>query len=53
MHQPESIQGKEKHKILWDFVIKMDHFFVIPMVHLIPTRKLDLTLINKKNILVI
>ena len=25
LHKPESVLEKETHKILWDFVIQMDH----------------------------
>ena len=41
MHKPESVNENEKHKILWDFEIQTDH--------LIPTKKLDLMIINQKN----
>ena len=40
MHKPESVLENETHKILWDFEIKTDH--------LIPARRPDLVLINKK-----
>ena len=41
MHKPESvIETHKTHKILWDFEIKTDH--------LIPARRPDLLLINKK-----
>ena len=40
MHKPESVIENETHKILWDFEIKTDH--------LIPARRPDLVLINKK-----
>ena len=40
MHKQESIQENEKHKIILDFKISKDH--------LIPTRRTDLGLINKK-----
>ena len=40
MHKPESVLKNETHKILWDFEIKTDH--------LIPAKRLDLVLINKK-----
>ena len=40
MHKPEFVFENETHKILLDFVIKTDH--------LIPARRPDLQLINKK-----
>ena len=40
MHKPESVLENETHKILWDFEIKTDH--------LIPARRPDLVLINRK-----
>ena len=40
MHKPESVLENETHTILWDFEIKTDH--------LIPARRPDLVLINKK-----
>ena len=40
MHKPESVLENETFKILWDFEIQTDH--------LIPTRKSDLVIINKK-----
>ena len=40
MHKQESILENEMHKILWDFEIQKDH--------LIPARRPDLLLINKK-----
>ena len=40
MHQPELVPMSETHKILWDFEIQTDH--------LIPTRKPNLVIINKK-----
>ena len=40
MHKPESVLENATHKILWDFEIKTDH--------LIPARRPDLVLINKK-----
>ena len=44
MHKPESVVDNEKRKILWEFWVQTDH--------LIPTRRLDLVLINKKKELV-
>ena len=44
MHKPESVREKEAHKILWDFEIETDL--------LIPARRPDLQLINKKKELV-
>ena len=41
MHKLESILEDEAHKILWDFEVLIDP--------LIPTRRLDIVLINKKN----
>ena len=40
MHNPESILENETHKILWDFEIQTDH--------LIPARRPDLVIVNKK-----
>ena len=40
MHKPESVLENETHKILWDYEIQTDH--------LIPARRPDLVLINKK-----
>ena len=40
MHKPESVLKNETHKILRDFEIQTDH--------LIPARRPDLVLINKK-----
>ena len=40
MHKSESVLKNETHNILWDFEIKTDH--------LIPARRPDLVLINKK-----
>ena len=40
MHKPESIRENKTHKIFWDFEIQMDH--------LIPARRLDQVLINKR-----
>ena len=40
MHKPESILGNEMNKILWDFVIQMDHPIWV--------RETELVLINKK-----
>ena len=45
MHKPEPVQENEKHNILWGFEMQT--------VHLIPFRKPDLLLINKKKDLVI
>ena len=28
MHKPESVLGNEMHKILWDFEVQTDHFFL-------------------------
>ena len=39
-HKPESVLENDTHKILWDFEIQTDH--------LIPARRPDLVLINKK-----
>ena len=39
-HKPESVLENEVHKILWDFEIQTDH--------LIPARRPDLVVINKK-----
>ena len=41
MHKPESVLENEMHKILCDFVIQTDH--------LIPARKPDLVIVNRKN----
>ena len=40
MHKPESILENKTHKFLWDFDVQTDY--------LIPARKLDLVIINKK-----
>ena len=40
MHNPESVQENETHKILWDFQIQTDH--------LITARRPDLVIVNKK-----
>ena len=40
MHEPETIPKKQTHYILWDLKIQTDH--------LIPERRLNLVLINKK-----
>ena len=40
MHNPAPVLEKDTHKLLWDFNIQTDH--------LIPERKPDLILINKK-----
>ena len=40
MHKPEPVLENETHKILWDFEVHSDH--------LIPARRLDLVLIDKK-----
>ena len=40
MHNPESVKGNETHKIIWDFVILMDH--------LISARRPDLVIVNKE-----
>ena len=40
MHNSESVQENEKHKLLWDFEIQMDH--------LISARWPDLMIVNKK-----
>ena len=40
MHNPESVQENEMHKILWDFEIQMDH--------LISPRWPNLAIANKK-----
>ena len=42
MHKPESIRENETHKILWDLEIQTDH--------LIPARRPDLVIVNKKKI---
>ena len=40
MHNPAPVLENDSHKLLWDFNIQMDH--------LIPARKPDLIIINKK-----
>ena len=40
MHQPESVQVIEMHKILWDYEIKA--------YYLISTRRPDLVIVNNK-----
>ena len=40
MYKPESAIESEMHKISWDFEIQTDHQ--------VPTRRLNLILINKK-----
>ncbi len=40
LHNPESIQENETHKLLWDFEIQTDH--------LISTRRPDLIIVNKR-----
>ena len=40
MHNPAPVLENDSHKLLWDFNIQTDH--------LIPTRRLDLIIINKK-----
>ena len=40
MHNPAPVQENDSHKLLWDFNIQTDH--------LIPARRLDLIIINKK-----
>ena len=40
MHNPAPVQENDVHKLLWDFNIQTDH--------LIPARRLDLIIINKK-----
>ena len=40
MHIPAPLLGDDSHKLLWDFNIQTDH--------LIPARRLDLIIINKK-----
>ena len=40
MHNPESILENDTHKLLWDFNIQTNH--------LIPSRRPDLIIINKK-----
>ena len=40
MHKPESVQGNEIQKILWDFEIQSDYS--------VSARRSDLVLINKK-----
>ena len=40
MHNPAPVRENDTHKLLWDFNIKMDH--------LIPARRPDLIIINKK-----
>ena len=41
MHNPVPVQENDSHKLLWDFNIKTDH--------LIPVRRPDLIIIDKKN----
>ena len=40
MHNPAHVQENDSHKLLWDFNIQSDH--------LIPARRPDLIIINKK-----
>ena len=40
MHKPKPVLENETHRILWDFEVQTDH--------LIPARRPDLELINKK-----
>ena len=40
MHNPAPVLENDSHKLLWDFKIQTDH--------LIPARKPDLIIINKK-----
>ena len=40
MHNPAPVLENDSHKLLWDFNIQTDH--------LIPARRLDLIIINKK-----
>ena len=40
MHNPPPVQEKDLHKLLWDFYIQTDH--------LIPARRPDLIIVNKK-----
>ena len=40
MHNPAPVLENDSHKILWDFNIRMDH--------LIPARRPDIIIINKK-----
>ena len=40
MHNPAPVLEKDLHKLLWDFNIQTDH--------LIPARRPDLIIINKK-----
>ena len=40
MHNPAPVQENDSHKLLWEFNIKTDH--------LIPTRRPDLIIINKR-----
>ena len=40
MHNPAPVLENESHKLLWDFNIQTDH--------LIPTRRPDLIIINKR-----
>ena len=42
MHNPETALEKETHKILWDFVIQVDH--------LISARRLDHVIVSKKKV---
>ena len=40
MHKPAPVLENDSHKLLWDFNIQTDH--------LIPARRLDLIIINKR-----
>ena len=40
MHNPVPVQENDSHKLLWDFNIQTDH--------LIPSRRPDLVIINKR-----
>ena len=40
MHNSESVQENETHKVLWDLVIQTDHLML--------ARKPDLMIVNKK-----
>ena len=40
MHNPASVLENDSHKLLWDFNMQMDQ--------LIPTRRADLIIINKR-----
>ena len=40
MHNSESVREKETHKLLWDFVMQMDHLILV--------RRPDLVIVNKK-----